>query len=138
MKSTNRFLMASVLASVLLIGSAHAAPQRNGNGGYGANRPQSGGHQPGQGHGQTKVTQALSQLGLSEAQEAQLRPVLASTHEKIQALRQQETPEKGGLLVICQETFNSINAVLTPEQRTKLDELRAQNRPKRSHRWAKP
>jgi len=65
-------------------------------------------------------------LGLSADQRAQVAAIMQKQREQMQALAPEDRREKGR--AIREEGTTAINAVLTPEQRSKWAEMRA-NRP---------
>jgi Spy/CpxP family protein refolding chaperone len=84
--------------------------------------------------------QKLSEaLNLTEDQKTQLKPIFEDARTRSQAVRQnaQLTPEEKSqqTMQIRKETQEKVSAILTPEQREKLKEIRKQQR---AARQAKP
>jgi len=94
--------------------------------------------QPGAGHGtkgaQTKdrLQRIAEELQLTDAQKEQVKPILKADLEKARSLRDdtsltpQERREK--MKTIREDTAAQLKSILTPEQFTKWQQLRAQGR----------
>ena len=99
--------------------SAQAAPSAPGN------------------HGGGKLKKLSNELELTDAQKAQLRPILMGAHRQAEAIKEDTTltPEarKAKMRELGRSTRQQMQAILTPEQREKLkairQEHREQNRP---------
>lgn len=67
-------------------------------------------------------------LGLTEAQQTQLKPILDARKKEMDALREDKSLEKDARWAKAAEIFKAyqpkIRAVLTPEQQKKFDELK--------------
>jgi len=89
-------------------------------------------------HGGGKLKKLSNELELTDAQKAQLRPILMGAHQQSQAIKADTTltPEarKTKMHELGRSTRQQMQAILTPEQREKLkairQEHREQNRPK--------
>jgi len=62
-----------------------------------------------------------SDLGLSDAQKEKIRPIVQRTQEETQRLRRENVRDVAALM---DRMHADVAAVLTPEQRVKLEELR--------------
>ena len=71
------------------------------------------------GHQGPRMEMMMDQLNLTDAQREQIKQIFEAHRGKMQALRE--------------DTEKQINAILTPEQRAKMDEMRK----KREERWEK-
>lgn len=79
-------------------------------------------------HAGKRLAKLADALGLTDAQKAQLKPILADAARQTRAVRQNTTlsPEvqKAKLKVIRKNTQQQIASVLTPEQKKKLAAMR--------------
>ena len=69
---------------------------------------------------------ALLQLGLSEDQQAAIQALRQTQREQMQALCQAGTLDREAVQTAREENHRAVLAILTPEQQTQLEELRAQ------------
>ena len=89
-------------------------------------------------HGGGKLKKLSNELKLTDAQKAQLRPILMGAHQQAEAIKRDTTltPEvrKTKMRELGRSTRQQMQAILTPEQREKLKTIRQehheQNRPK--------
>ena len=89
-------------------------------------------------HGGGKLKKLSNELELTDAQKAQLRPILMGAHQQAEAIKGDTTltPEarKTKMRELGRSTRQQMQAILTPEQREKLKAIRQehheQNRPK--------
>ncbi len=89
-------------------------------------------------HGGGKLKKLSNELELTDAQKAQLRPILMGAHQQAEAIKADTTltPEarKAKMHELGRSTRQQMQAILTPEQREKLKAIREshheQNRPK--------
>lgn len=92
--------------------------------------PKKGGHEVG-----AKMGKAMSRLNLTDAQKAQIKPILKDAREKVKALRADATltPEqkKTQARAVRKETREKVAALLTPDQREKARALRDEAQEKR-------
>jgi len=65
-------------------------------------------------------------LRLDPRQRREVHEILAESHERLRNLRQEFQPQ---LTAVMQDTRRKIDAVLTPEQRDRLDRLAKEARP---------
>lgn len=89
--------------------------------------------EPGQPGGQfsPQVLKRLSErLDLTPAQEEKIRPILKQTEEEMRRLRQSGFRET---IAVAERMHEQVAALLTPEQKTKLDAMRLEMR----ERWSK-
>lgn len=117
MKRFAMFMAAAVaLGTVTIYGSTAQAEQAG---------AQTGAHPR---VGQRRIGRLAQALGLTDAQKAQIKSILQAQRPKVQAVRQNSSlsPEekKSQLKAIGKETRAQIAAILTPEQKQKLAELR--------------
>ncbi len=74
--------------------------------------------------GGAKLRQVLTRLNLTEAQKAQIKPILQAAREKVKAVRADSslTPDakKAKMQAIRRDAKSQVAALLTPEQREKL------------------
>lgn len=76
---------------------------------------------------QMKIERALTRrLQLSADQQAQLHNILSDTRTQMKALREEFRPK---VQAIYQETDTNINAILTPDQQTRYDQIKAADHP---------
>ena len=88
-------------------------------------------------HGGGKLKRLANELGLTDAQKAQLRPIILRAHQQAQAIKVDTNliPEARKIKMheLGRSTRQQIQAILTPEQREKLKAIRqahrGQNRP---------
>lgn len=84
--------------------------------------------------GGAKMRPALSRLNLTDAQKAQIKPILRAAREKIKAVRADTglTPDarKAKARAIREETKARVAALLTPEQRAKIRAVRGSGKGK--------
>lgn len=91
------------------------------------------GHRGRRGHGMQRM---LQQLELTDNQKAQVRAIMESARERGQELRGQgRSPEnRAAMHELHQETRQLVLDVLTPAQKTKMEELRSQQQERRIDR----
>lgn len=79
-----------------------------------------------------RMHHALDQLNLTEDQKQQVKAVMTETHEKLKALRDESDGDREAMREkgrkIMEDARTRIMAILTPEQREKLKEMRRSNR----------
>ena len=84
--------------------------------------------QPGQHRGMGKLKKLAEELGLTSDQKAQIRPILKNTVQQVRAVRANTslTPaqEKTQIKEIRKESRQQIMAILTPDQRAQLRQIR--------------
>ena len=85
---------------------------------------------------------ALSELlGLTDAQKAQLKPILEAEVKAVLAVRDDASipmdAKRGKMKAIREENRPKIRAILTPEQSTKLDDWEKSHRGERGDRGPK-
>jgi Spy/CpxP family protein refolding chaperone len=82
------------------------------------------------------------QLGLSPAQQAQIRPIIADRRQQIETLRadQSLTPRDRRLRVVgvMQDSRNRIEAVLTDSQKQQFEQMLADRRSRRQQQQTQP
>lgn len=75
-----------------------------------------------------KLRKIANELGLSDAQKAQLRPLYQSAHQQAQAIKADTTlttdARKAKLKELARATRQQMLAILTPAQREKLKDIR--------------
>lgn len=86
-------------------------------------------------HGGGKIAKLAQRLGLSDAQKAQLKPILKSRRQQVKAIRQDATltpnEQRARIKALRQSDRPEILAVLTPEQKAKLAQMRHEHRGQR-------
>lgn len=79
-------------------------------------------------HAGKRLAKLAETLGLTDAQKAQIRPIVADAARRVRAVRQNAslTPEdrKAQLKAIRKDSMAQIAAILTPEQKRKLAAMR--------------
>ncbi len=77
-------------------------------------------------------------LDLTTEQQAKLKPILEARDQKMKAIWKQHAQEmrqmRQQMMAAAKESRSKVDAVLTPEQKQKLDAL-IQRRMKRMHHW---
>jgi len=128
-RSMNRFaLVAGLGASVALGGPALASAQDDG-GAYA--REHRGHHRRGGAH----FGRMAGELGLTAAQQQQMRSVMAQAREERQALRELPPEERRAAAREMRQRMRAeMQAILTPEQQERARELRAEHRERRFER----
>jgi hypothetical protein len=62
-------------------------------------------------------------LGLSDAQKEEIRPIVAATEEKVQSIKDEFGPK---IRALHDASINEIKTILTPAQQTELDRILAE------------
>jgi hypothetical protein len=76
---------------------------------------------------QTVMERKLTRnLRLDNGQQVKLRQILSDAHAQLQGLRQQYRPQLSG---VFSNANAQINSMLTPEQQTRFEKLKSENRP---------
>lgn len=137
----HRLVSSLTLASALLFAPALAGAQPRPDGGAQVGPHDRGqGHGPGRGFGHRghKLRQLAQRLGLSEAQQTQIRQILIEQRDRARAMRQSTpdgSPERRAARERMRaETERRIDAVLTPAQRTQARQLRREHDQRRRER----
>jgi len=110
-------------------------------------QPAMAGQEPGQTQGQhqqrhmgMRMKGLAKKLNLTDAQKAQIKSIMKEQRPKVRAIRQDNslTPEqkKAKLQALRKETQEKIAAILTPEQKEKMKELRQQHGRRHGHKNA--
>ncbi len=90
---------------------------------------------PGQGHrgaGMKKMQKMADALGLTDAQKAQMKPILQSARQQGKAIHDNAslTPEakKAQMKELRKSTMHQLKAILTPDQVAKMKAMRQQKK----------
>lgn len=79
------------------------------------------------------------QLNLTDEQKAKIQEIMKSRHTQLQALREDKTLTKEQIRekskAIMESTQKQMDEVLTPEQREKMQQIRAEWEKKAKERW---
>lgn len=117
MQKPNFFVLAALtcaLAALFVIVPAHAGPHAHG--------PKAG----------KRLQKLSSELGLTNAQKAQMKPVLQAARQQAKAIKDNATlsadDRKSRLKELRKSTRQQTLAVLTPDQRAKLKSIRLAKR----------
>jgi Spy/CpxP family protein refolding chaperone len=91
---------------------------------------------------QRRLQRLTQRLGLSEEQQAQIKPLLEEEATQVQTLRDDSTLSRdernAKLQELHESTYNRINGFLTPEQQQKHKELRDQAQQRQKMRRGQP
>ncbi len=132
-RSINRYTLAAGLgASLALAGPALASAQDDGGAPAFEGRRGHGhrGHHRGMHFGRM-----AGELGLTEAQQARMRNVMAEAREERQLLRELAPEERRAAAQALHERIRGqMQAILTPEQRARAEARRAEHRERRGER----
>ena len=82
-----------------------------------------------------RYDEAFNQLGLSDAQKAEVQKILGETREKIQNLRQESEPR---MKEIRAQTDEKLQTILTPEQWQQFQQEREKIRQSEPDKQSKP
>jgi len=82
-----------------------------------------------------RYDEAFNQLGLSDAQKAEVQKILGETREKIQNLRQESEPR---MKEIRAQTDEKLQTILTPEQWQQFQQAREKIRQSEPDKQSKP
>lgn len=111
-----------------LLTSAHAAPGKDGKAGKGQDKDGRGGKRG----GGMKMMEALN---LTDAQKAELKPILEAQREQMKALRADTTlspkDKKAKMKAIHAATEAKVNSILTPAQQKTLADMKAKRKAER-------
>jgi len=109
------------LAALAALGLAAAAPAF-------AQTPAQAPPAPGHRHGGGRLQKLAQYLNLSDAQKAQLRPILQDARQQAKAIKADTTlmpdARKAKMKDLRRSTRRQMMAILTPEQRQKLKTMR--------------
>lgn len=88
-------------------------------------------------------TKALArQLGLSRAQQAQIRPIIADRQQQVEALRADQSlaprDRRARVRGVMQDSHNRIEALLTDSQKQQFEQMLADRRARRQQQQAQP
>lgn len=134
-RSLNRYTLAAGLgASLALAGPALASAQDDGGApSCEGRRGHRGGHHGR--HGGAHFGRMAGELGLTDAQQARMRNVMAEAREERALLRELAPEERRAAAQALHERIRGqMEAILTPEQRARAEALRAQHREERGER----
>ena len=110
-----------------LLTSAHAAPGKDGKAGQ-AGKEGRGGMRG----GNMKMMRALN---LTDAQKAKLKPIMEAQRDKMMAMRDDTTLDRKAKMTKMKamraETEKKVNAILTPDQRKKMADMKAKMKAER-------
>ncbi len=110
-----------------LLTSAHAAPGKDGKAGQ-AGKEGRGGMRG----GGMKMMRALN---LTDAQKAKLKPIMEAQRDKMMAMRDDTTLDRKAKMTKMKamraETEKKVNAILTPDQRKKMADMKAKMKAER-------
>ncbi len=115
------------LCGGLLTSSAHAAPGAKGKAGKAGKKGKDGMR------GGMKMMQ---ELNLTDAQKAQLKPIMEAQRDQMKAMREDTTLDRKAKMTKMKamraDMETQVNAILTPDQQTKLAELKAKAKAERA------
>ncbi len=105
---------------------ADSASQASAGGAGPAGAPASGGEggRGGHGGGGARIQALVSTLGLTPDQQAKARPIFSDMRQKIMAAGDDQTARRTAM----KDSFAQFEAILTPDQKTKFEQERAQMR----------
>ncbi len=128
----SKVLTFGIAAAVLMCVGATAVAQDGGTGAGTAT--QSGRQAKADGKQPAAIQGVLKQLNLTPDQKAKIKAIAKKTRESVAALRKEKldkTERKAKVLDIRKEQQEDILAVLTPEQKTKLEQILKEKRHER-------
>ena len=105
-----------------LLNMAHAAPGKEGKTGK-------------RGEGKRGGMKMMRALNLTDAQKAKLKPIMEAQRDKMKTLREDTTLDRKAkttrMKAMREEMETKVNAILTPDQREKLAEMKAKMKAER-------
>lgn len=130
LRSMNRWALAAGLGATLAVGAPMVASAQD----FGGAHAEHGHH--GRGMGARHFARMASELGLTPAQETQIRTIMQQARAEGRALREQTPAGQRGQAMrqLHERVRNQIRGVLTPEQQARAVALRQQHAAERGER----